>query len=95
MFLKDFNPCLTPCFSKTKSKEYNEMLGYALPNEDRSAWNKTLLSPDMFSSSRSGILSRSSEHCLRPTLVSSTARKIYKSDENKWSTTKPTSQNLF
>ncbi|XP_010907588.1 uncharacterized protein [Elaeis guineensis] len=92
MFLKDFNPCLTPCFSKTKSKEYNEMLGYESPDEDR---YKALLSPDMFSSSRSGILSRSSEHCQRPNLVSSTARKIYKSDENKWSTTKPTSQNLF
>lgn len=60
------------------------MLGYESPDEDRSAWNKTLLSPDMFSSLRGGVLSRSSEHCQRPNLVSSTARKIYKSDENKW-----------
>ncbi|XP_008780987.3 uncharacterized protein LOC103700870 isoform X2 [Phoenix dactylifera] len=95
MFLKDFNPCLTPCFSKSKSKEYNAMLGYESPDEDRSAMNKTLLIPDMFSSSRSGILSKSSEHCQRPNLVGSTAKKIYRSDENKWSTTKPTSQNLF
>ncbi|XP_043689310.1 uncharacterized protein LOC122640224, partial [Telopea speciosissima] len=47
MLLKDLNPCLTPHFAMTKSKEL-EMMGYESPNEEQlrnntGAWNDNCL----------------------------------------------------
>ncbi|CAD5194755.1 unnamed protein product [Musa acuminata subsp. malaccensis] len=88
MFLKDLNPCLTPCFSKTKSQENNELV-YGSPNQDRLFQLKPRSSPSMLCGSHGGKLSRSSEHRHRPSLGSNTAQKVYKSDENKHPTVKP------
>ncbi|XP_042386338.1 uncharacterized protein LOC121978008 [Zingiber officinale] len=88
MFLKDLNPCLTPCFSKTKSQEKDELIHDA-PENDRSFKYNTQMSPNMPCASRGGTLSKSSEHCLRPSLVSNSLKKVYKSDENKNLIAKP------
>ncbi|XP_020272375.1 uncharacterized protein LOC109847553 [Asparagus officinalis] len=94
MVMKDLNPCLTPWFSKTKSKEYDQISGYDFPSKNRSFKNSAEFSPN-FSSCRDGILSKSSEHCQQPRHCFSTARKIYKSDESKCSTGKLKLQNMF
>ncbi|KAJ6831991.1 uncharacterized protein M6B38_345010 [Iris pallida] len=63
MFLKDFNPCLTPFFSKTENKEYDEMSGYDSLNRDVSFQNSAELSQESFSGSLGRKLSKSSENC--------------------------------
>uniref|UniRef100_A0A1D1Y8T8 UPF0182 protein CYB_0372 n=1 Tax=Anthurium amnicola TaxID=1678845 RepID=A0A1D1Y8T8_9ARAE len=83
MFLKDLNPRLTPCFPKSKSKEYDEMMGYTYG----SFGSSTVSSSDICFSSPSGKLSKSSEHCRKHRLAR-TAQKTCKSEENKWTTAK-------
>ncbi|KAJ6823715.1 uncharacterized protein M6B38_127650 [Iris pallida] len=85
MFLKDLNPCLTPCFSKTKSKEYDEMSGYGSPDKDVSFEESTDLSAEIFSGSLGAKLSKSSENHRPAGPGSKIVRKICKSDESKWS----------
>nr|CAD1841592.1 unnamed protein product [Ananas comosus var. bracteatus] len=95
MFLKDLNPCLTPCFSKNKSKECDEASGCISPNEDRLFCKNTGVGQDIFPKSRGCLKSKSSEHCQKPNSGSSSAQKVCKSDENKWSVGKSTYQSLF
>ncbi|XP_020092707.1 uncharacterized protein LOC109713145 isoform X1 [Ananas comosus] len=95
MFLKDLNPCLTPCFSKNKSKECDEASGCISPNEDRLFCKNTGVGQGIFPKSRGCLKSKSSEHCQKPNSGSSSAQKICKSDENKWSVGKSTYQSLF
>ncbi|WOL00973.1 hypothetical protein Cni_G09686 [Canna indica] len=94
MFLKDFNPCLTPCFSKTKLQDNNQFV-YDSQKNERLFQYDTELSPNTFGGSTGRTLSKSSEHRGRLNLGSSSAQKVYKSDENKHSIGKPRYQNLF
>ncbi|KAJ4980548.1 hypothetical protein NE237_031385 [Protea cynaroides] len=89
MFLKDLNPCLTPYYAMTKSKEL-QLMGYDSPNEERlEAWNDNCLV------SHGGKLSKSSEYCGRPSLGSVAARVARRSDENKFVNEKFIYQKLF
>ncbi|KAF9612478.1 hypothetical protein IFM89_000226, partial [Coptis chinensis] len=61
MFLKDFNPCLTPYSTKTRSKEFDEIRGYNSPDEaglfgsSSNVWSTNY--------SQVGKTSKSSEYC--------------------------------
>ncbi|XP_043693446.1 uncharacterized protein LOC122643936 [Telopea speciosissima] len=91
MFLKDLNPCLTPYYAMTKSKEF-EMMGYDSPNEEPlEAWNDDYL----VSLSHGGKLSKSSEYCTRPSLGNAAAHVARRSDENKCVNGKVIYQKLF
>ncbi|XP_073005022.1 uncharacterized protein [Typha latifolia] len=94
MFLKDLNPCLTPCFSKRSSKEYDEVIGCESLDKYKSSQNSIGFSQDMFSSCRSRPMSKSSDHHHPPSYECNNARKMYKSDEDKWSTGRLMHQNL-
>ncbi|KAG0447425.1 hypothetical protein HPP92_028363 [Vanilla planifolia] len=76
----DINPCLTPCFSKMKSKGYGGMGKAGSSGRVESFPGCTAFSPDVFSDSCDGMLSRSSERCEKE----GAARKTRKSDEVKW-----------
>ncbi|XP_058081379.1 uncharacterized protein LOC131229435 isoform X2 [Magnolia sinica] len=98
MFLNDLNPCLTPCFSKMKSKECEEMMGDDSQHEDSSFGSITqVYRQEKCLSSNGGKMSKSSEYSQRPSLGSSgnATRAARKSDESKCSFRKPTHQKLF
>ncbi|KAG0477190.1 hypothetical protein HPP92_014031 [Vanilla planifolia] len=76
----DINPCLTPCFSKMKSKGYGGMGNAGSSGRVESFPGCTAFSPDVFSDSCDGMLSRSSERCEKE----GAARKTRKSDDVKW-----------
>uniref|UniRef100_I1PFJ0 Uncharacterized protein n=1 Tax=Oryza glaberrima TaxID=4538 RepID=I1PFJ0_ORYGL len=81
MFSKDLNPCLTPCISKSKSEEYEQLI-----NSHRSG---TKAGQDSLScGSRSRPMSKSSDHH-KPTSGTNSKRRVYRSDQDKFH------QNLF
>uniref|UniRef100_A0A1D1XSH3 Structural maintenance of chromosomes protein 2 n=1 Tax=Anthurium amnicola TaxID=1678845 RepID=A0A1D1XSH3_9ARAE len=61
MFLKDLNPCLTP-YAKTKSKEFDEMIGYNSSQGDYSLGSSMMSRTDMCFGSLEAKLSMSSLH---------------------------------
>ncbi|MQL96285.1 hypothetical protein Taro_028965, partial [Colocasia esculenta] len=72
MFLKDMNPCLTPCFPKTKSKEFGDRMGYKFAQGDDSFGSSSMMSSsDTCFGSLEGKLSKSSEHCQKPRVLGS------------------------
>lgn len=58
MFLKDLNPCLTPCYSRTKSKEFD---AYGSPTNAGSSRGNKQSSPDIVFDTCGSKLSRSSD----------------------------------
>lgn len=75
MFVKDLNPCLTPCISKSKSEEYEESIS--------SHRSSSKARPDLSCSSRGRPMSKSSDHH-KPTSGSSNGkRRVYRSDQDK------------
>ncbi|XP_050219343.1 uncharacterized protein LOC126669541 [Mercurialis annua] len=77
MFLKDFNPCLTPYYAnKTKSQEF-EAIGYDSPLEKRSS-NDNMQKL----SSRTRKISRSSD-CYQSKNNADSGKKALRSDKNK------------
>ncbi|KAL5217812.1 hypothetical protein ABZP36_018496 [Zizania latifolia] len=75
MFVKDLNPCLTPCISKSKSEEYEQST-----SSHRSGRKAR---PDSLScSSRSRPMSKSSDHH-KPTSITNSKRRVYRSDQDK------------
>lgn len=95
MFLKDLNPCLTPYYDKTKSKEYEELMSYDSLHEEGFFGNITQTYQEECSSSHSTKLSKSSEYCQRPSPGSTAVRAARRSDESKYSYGKSTNQKLF
>ncbi|XP_077230148.1 structural maintenance of chromosomes protein [Tasmannia lanceolata] len=94
MFLKDLNPCLTPYFDRTKSKEYEQMMGYDSPHESRFFGSNTQVFEEKRSSSHGVKMSKSSEYCQRPSF-GSTVRVARKSDESKCTSGKPNRQRFL
>ncbi|KAL7243037.1 hypothetical protein ACSBR1_015447 [Camellia fascicularis] len=60
MFLKDLNPCLTPYYAKTKSKEF-EAMGYDSPQDERFSGNNMQLCREIGFDSCVRKLSKSSD----------------------------------
>ncbi|XP_020591792.1 uncharacterized protein LOC110032485 [Phalaenopsis equestris] len=90
--IDDINPCLTPCFSKVKSKGYREV-GYNSPGRNRHFEDNSDL--EVLTDSYGGMLSRSSEHYQKQSMGINSSRKICMSDESKWRFGKQKPQNLF
>ncbi|KAL5209918.1 hypothetical protein ABZP36_005541 [Zizania latifolia] len=75
MFVKDLNPCLTPCISKSKSEVYEQS------TSSHRSGRKT--GPDSLTcSSRSRPMSKSSDHH-KPTSGANSKRRVYRSDQDK------------
>ncbi|KAF8376746.1 hypothetical protein HHK36_005787 [Tetracentron sinense] len=94
MLLKDLNPCLTP-HVKTKSEEFEEMMGQDSPHEELLFGDKTQEFQEKFFSTHGGKLSKSSEYCQRPSLGRAAARAARRSNENKCTNGKPMHHKLF
>ncbi|KAI0527211.1 hypothetical protein KFK09_002810 [Dendrobium nobile] len=93
--IDDINPCLTPCFSKVKSKDHRGA-GYSSPSRNRNFEDSSDLSPTVLTDSYGGKLSRSSEHHQKQSIGIIPSRKICKSEESKWRFGKQRRpQNLF
>lgn len=78
MFLKDLNPCLTPCCAKTRSKEFKAM-GYDSPEDEITFENNMEIGFD----SRIRKMSRSSDCFQNANTGSTMARAARRSDESK------------
>ncbi|XP_059437334.1 uncharacterized protein LOC132170386 [Corylus avellana] len=78
MFLKDLNPCLTPCCAKTRSKEF-EATGYDSPDDEIPFENSMGMGFD----SRIRKMSRSSDCFQNANTGSTMARAARRSDETK------------
>ncbi|XP_022714451.1 uncharacterized protein LOC111274059 [Durio zibethinus] len=81
LFLEDLNPCLTPYFAKTKSKEFNE-IGYDLPHDETLSENNKQTFNELGFSFCSKKLSRSSDCYRDSNRGSSMARSSRRSDES-------------
>ncbi|KAG9443505.1 hypothetical protein H6P81_014845 [Aristolochia fimbriata] len=81
MFLKDLNPCLTPHYLKSKSKEYNE-IDYDSPRGELFGNNTEIFSNSFGSNGRR--FSRSTGCCQKPSQRSS-IRATNKSDDRQFS----------
>ncbi|CAA3030691.1 Hypothetical predicted protein [Olea europaea subsp. europaea] len=79
MFLKDLNPCLTPCYSKTKSKDFEV---YGSQNKDALSRSNKQMCHDTSFNSCARKLSRSSD-CCRSKTGNSSVRSARQSDESK------------
>ncbi|XP_021294607.1 uncharacterized protein LOC110424377 [Herrania umbratica] len=81
LFLEDLNPCLTPYYSKTKSKEFDE-IGYDSPHNESLSTNNKQTFTEVGFSSRSKRLSKSSDCYQDSNRGSSMARTNRRSDES-------------
>ncbi|KAJ9180826.1 hypothetical protein P3X46_009028 [Hevea brasiliensis] len=84
MFLRDLNPCLTPNYAKTKSKEF-DAIGYdSPPHNSFSKKNMQMYEYDELSFNSSlNQLSKSSDCCQNNNTASIVARAARRSDESK------------
>ncbi|KAF6145050.1 hypothetical protein GIB67_013401 [Kingdonia uniflora] len=85
MFLNDFNPCLTPYYTKLNSKECNGMTGYDSPQTGLLEFNSQVFE-ESCSSSQSANMYKSSEYSQSPSLERATALEARRSDRSrgKW-----------
>ncbi|GAB4830739.1 hypothetical protein Ancab_004771 [Ancistrocladus abbreviatus] len=82
MFLKDMNPCLTPYYAKSKSKEF-EVMGYDSP-EGENTLERNMQAPHKIGSISGGRkLSRSSDCSRRCKPGSSGSHVVRRSDESR------------
>ncbi|XVF28045.1 hypothetical protein REPUB_Repub14bG0161600 [Reevesia pubescens] len=81
LFLQDLNPCLTPYYAKTKSKEFDE-IGYDSPHNETLSENKKPTFNELAFSSRSKKLSKSSDCYQDSNRGISMARTSRRSDES-------------
>ncbi|KAF8414244.1 hypothetical protein HHK36_002244 [Tetracentron sinense] len=95
MFLKDLNPCLTPYYVKTKSEEFENMMGCNSPHEEPLFGNNTQICQENVLSSHGRKVSKSSEYCQRSSLGSTTVCANRRSNENKCSNGKAAHHKLF
>ncbi|KAI3466503.1 hypothetical protein Pfo_023166 [Paulownia fortunei] len=80
MFLKDLNPCLTPYYAKTKSKDFD---GYDSPDDSGLSRSNMGSSHDTGFNTCAEKLSRSSDCCQSSRVGNGLARADRRSDENK------------
>ncbi|KAL2495611.1 hypothetical protein Fot_39368 [Forsythia ovata] len=80
MFLKDLNPCLTPCYSKTKSKDFEV---YDSPVDDFLSRNNLEMYHESSFNSCARKLSKSSDCCHCSKTGNSLVRAARQSDESK------------
>ncbi|KAA8537281.1 hypothetical protein F0562_027032 [Nyssa sinensis] len=83
LFLKDLNPCLTPYYAKTKSKEF-ESMGYGSPHDRRSYENDMQMSLEMGFNSHARKMSKSSDYCQCSNSGSTSAQAACRLDESKY-----------
>lgn len=88
IFFQDFNPCLTPYSTKSKSKEFDEIRGYNSPQAAGLLGSKLKGWGENHPHGRK--LSKSSEYCKKPSLGSTAARTFPLSNKNKSDSSKPT-----
>ncbi|EOY28939.1 hypothetical protein QUC31_013318 [Theobroma cacao] len=81
LFLEDLNPCLTPYYTKTKSKEFDE-IGFNSPHNESLSKNNKQTFTELGFSSRSKKLSKSSDCYQDSNRGSSMARTNRRSDES-------------
>ncbi|KAK9267727.1 hypothetical protein L1049_010160 [Liquidambar formosana] len=94
MFLKDLNPCLTPYYAKTKSKEF-EVMGYESPHDEKLSENNTQMCHDIDFNTHITKMSKSSDYCQGSNLGRTTTRAARRSDESKCTYGKQMHQKLF
>ncbi|XP_057462188.1 uncharacterized protein LOC130752433 [Actinidia eriantha] len=82
MFLKDLNPCLTPYYAQTKSKEF-EAIRYDSPKGERFSGKNKQFCREIGFESRVKKLSKSSDCCQCSNSGNSSARAARRSDESK------------
>ncbi|EEF39505.1 uncharacterized protein LOC8282853 isoform X2 [Ricinus communis] len=83
MFPKDFNPCLTPYYAKTKSKEF-EAIGYDSPLEESLSEENRQMSNELRFNSRIRKMSKSSDcYKINNNAGSTKVRATHRSDESK------------
>ncbi|KAJ9690029.1 hypothetical protein PVL29_012606 [Vitis rotundifolia] len=87
MFLKDLNPCLTPYYAKTKSKEFE--VDYDSPPHER------LYENNLQFDSRVRKMSRSSEYSQNSNVASIAIRAARRSDQSKHTYGKPMHHKLY
>ncbi|CAI9783985.1 unnamed protein product [Fraxinus pennsylvanica] len=80
MFLKDLNPCLTPCYSKTKPKDFEV---YDSQNDDGLSRNNMQMCHGTGFNSHARKLSKSSDCCHCSKTGNSSVRSARQSDESK------------
>ncbi|KAK6932849.1 hypothetical protein RJ641_002473 [Dillenia turbinata] len=83
MFLKDLNPCLTPYYAQTKSKEF-ELLDYDSPRRERGSENNIHVCHGIGFDSSNKKLSRSSDQCKSSFPRNTMAGVGRRSDESKF-----------
>ncbi|KAL7130444.1 hypothetical protein ABFS83_13G134600 [Erythranthe nasuta] len=85
MFLKDLNPCLTPCYSKTKSKEIDTFYS---PDVDRLSKKSAMRSREIVFNNCSTKVSKSSESCQSSKAAKGSIRPISMSGDSKFANAK-------
>ncbi|KAG6641901.1 uncharacterized protein LOC122277692 [Carya illinoinensis] len=90
MFLKDLNPCLTPYYALSKSKEC-EAMGYDSPDDDFLSETRVEIGFDP----RMRKMSKSSDCCQNVDTGSAMARAARRSDESKCTNGKQMHHKLF
>ncbi|CAK7323297.1 unnamed protein product [Dovyalis caffra] len=94
MFLKDFNPCLTPYCAKKKSKEF-ETMGYESSLDGSLSGSNTQMSDGLSFSSRVRKLSKSSDCYQNSNTGRTMTRATRRSDESKGAYGKQMQQRHF
>ncbi|KAK8500357.1 hypothetical protein V6N13_008856 [Hibiscus sabdariffa] len=83
LFLEDLNPCLTPYYAKTKSRDFDEILQYDSPQKKTLSFEKQQAFDELGFSSHCKKLSKSSDRYRDSNKGSSMARTNRRSDESK------------
>uniref|UniRef100_A0A5B7CE73 Uncharacterized protein n=1 Tax=Davidia involucrata TaxID=16924 RepID=A0A5B7CE73_DAVIN len=94
MFLKDLNPCLTPYYAKTKSKEF-EAMGYNSPHDRRSYGNNMQMCHEIGFDSHARRMSKSSDYCQCSNSGSTSAQTAHRSDKSKYTYGEQLQHKLF
>ncbi|KAM7525294.1 hypothetical protein LguiA_015196 [Lonicera macranthoides] len=83
MFLKDLNPCLTPYYANTKSKDF-DATGNDSPHHEKMFENSTPMCHKIDFGSAGWKLSKSSDYCQYSNSGSTSAQVARRSDESKY-----------
>ncbi|XP_057470633.1 uncharacterized protein LOC130759518 isoform X3 [Actinidia eriantha] len=94
MFLKDLNPCLTPYYAQTKSKEF-EAMRYDPPQDERFSGKNMQFCREIGFDSHIKKLSKSSDCCQCSNSGSSSARAARLSVESKYAYGRQINQKLL
>ncbi|PSR98409.1 Thyroid receptor-interacting protein like [Actinidia chinensis var. chinensis] len=94
MFLKDLNPCLTPYYAQTKSKEF-EAMRYDPPQDERFSGKNMQFCREVGFDSHIKKLSKSSDCCQCSNSGSSSARAARLSVESKYAYGRQINQKLL